>query len=140
MLRYPAVIKHVKEDDAWYVNFPDLKGCFTDGNTIEEAKANAQDVLNGYLEVAYSRNIKVNSPSNKKGKNVFYFEPEHHIAFAIRLRLNREKLGLSQTDVARKIGVSYQAYQKFETPTKSNPTLKTISKIENVLGTNLIQI
>jgi antitoxin HicB len=140
MLRYPATIKFSKEDAAWYVDFPDLEGCFTDGNTLDEAKENAQDVLNGYLEVAYSRNIKVNKPSAPKGKDIFFFEPEHHIAFAIRLRLNREKLGLSQTDVARKIGVSYQAYQKFETPTKSNPTLKTISKIENVLGTALIQI
>ena len=140
MLRYPATIKYDKTDKAWYVNFPDLKGCFTDGETLDEARAAAKEVLNGYLEVAFARNVKVHTPSEIKGKDVYYFTPDLYIAFAIQLRMDREKKGLSQGEIAKRLGVSYQAYQKLETPAKSNPTLKTIAKLESVLGTELVRL
>ena len=40
---YPCTIK--EEDSTFYVNFPDFEDCFTDGDTMEEAVANAKDVL-----------------------------------------------------------------------------------------------
>ena len=43
---------------------------------------------------------------------------------------NRELLGeQSQSDMARKLGLSYQAYQRLEKPRKSDPTVKTLEKI-----------
>lgn len=51
---YPAIIKHTKDDKSfpngvYEVSFPDLAGCLTFGETIEEAFNNAQDSLNGML-------------------------------------------------------------------------------------------
>ena len=51
---YPAIIKHTKDDKnfpngVYEVSFPDLAGCLTFGETIEEAFNNAQDSLNGML-------------------------------------------------------------------------------------------
>ena len=40
---YPAVF--TKEDAGYSVNFPDLKNCFTSGETLEEAMEMANDVL-----------------------------------------------------------------------------------------------
>ena len=40
---YPAVF--TKEDSGYSVNFPDLKNCFTSGETLEEAMEMANDVL-----------------------------------------------------------------------------------------------
>ena len=40
---YPAVFE--KADDGYTVYFPDLQGCITEGDTIEEAYKNARDVL-----------------------------------------------------------------------------------------------
>lgn len=40
---YPAVIRY--EDDTYYVSFPDIKNCFTDGETLAEALEMAEDVL-----------------------------------------------------------------------------------------------
>lgn len=40
---YPAVF--TKEENGYSVNFPDLKNCFTSGETLEEAMAMAKDVL-----------------------------------------------------------------------------------------------
>ena len=41
MICYPAVIEYDREDDAYHVSFPDLPGCLTFGNTIDDAKENA---------------------------------------------------------------------------------------------------
>ena len=40
---YPAVF--TKEASGYSVNFPDLKNCFTSGETLEEAQNMASDVL-----------------------------------------------------------------------------------------------
>lgn len=45
---YPAVF-HFEEDSYW-VEFPDLPGCFSDGDTPEEAMKNAQESMELYLE------------------------------------------------------------------------------------------
>lgn len=51
---FPAIIKYTKDDAAfpngvYEVSFPDLAGCLTFGETMEEAFINAQDALNGML-------------------------------------------------------------------------------------------
>ena len=140
MLSYPARIKHNKKENAYEVSFPDVKGCYTYGETIEEAKNYAKEALTGCLDSSFERNIEIPVPSKLKGDDIYYISPELSVAFAIILRRERERRKLSQIQVAGELEISYQAYQRFENPRKSNPTLKTISKIENVLGINLIQI
>ena len=44
---YPAVLKF--EDDSILVEFPDLDGCITFGESEEEALFNAKEALEGYL-------------------------------------------------------------------------------------------
>jgi predicted RNase H-like HicB family nuclease len=39
-----------KDGDAYSVEFPDLDGCFTQGNTLEEALANAKEAMELTLE------------------------------------------------------------------------------------------
>lgn len=41
---YPAVFTRDKEG-YYYVNFPDVQSCYTDGDTLAEAIENASDVL-----------------------------------------------------------------------------------------------
>lgn len=141
MLAYPAKIQ-LKEDDGKYylVQFPDLEGCITEGDTIEEAKNNAKDALTGYLESIDLRSIKIPTPSKMKGKEIFYIEPEKNVEFAIILKLLRQKKGLSQKAIAKQLEISFQAYQKYENPVKANPTLKKIIKLEKIFGANLIEI
>ena len=41
---YPAIF-HMAEEGGYWVSFPDLEGCFTQGETLEEAFAMAKEVL-----------------------------------------------------------------------------------------------
>ena len=43
---FPAVFQWDPKENVYYVNFPDMDGCFTDGATLAEAMENAEDVLN----------------------------------------------------------------------------------------------
>lgn len=42
---YPAVFAFDKEDNCYYVSFPDIENCFTDGERLPEAIEMAEDVL-----------------------------------------------------------------------------------------------
>lgn len=56
---YPAVFH--RENNSYWVEFPDLEGCFSSGKTIEEAYDNAKEALGLYLNKdgdLYERSIK----------------------------------------------------------------------------------
>ena len=60
---YPAVF-HCENKEYW-VEFPDLEGCFSDGKTIEEAYENSKDALAIYLDKSGELNErKINKPSS----------------------------------------------------------------------------
>lgn len=61
---YPAILH--KEDSSFWVEFPDLGGCFSDGNTMADAISNAADALGGYLCSLMDRNIDVPRASDAK--------------------------------------------------------------------------
>ena len=140
MICYPAVIEYDRADDAYNVSFPDLPGCFTFGGTLEEAKEQAKEALSAYLESIVSRNVEVPDASNVTGDNVFPVEPEASVGFAARLKKYREARGMSQSDAAKQLGIADQTYRRMEDPAKSNPTLKTILKIEKIFKHRLVHI
>ena len=53
---YPAIFH--KDDGSIWVEFPDLEGCFTDGETIEEAIENASDALGLYIYTRFEKGWK----------------------------------------------------------------------------------
>jgi len=92
----------------------------------------AKEALEGCLECDISRGMPVPPPAYKKGHPV---SVASHIALSMRLRELRGEQ--SQTDIALKLGLSYQAYQRLENPRKANPTVKTLEKIARVYGREL---
>jgi len=63
---YPAVFH--KENNSYWVEFPDLEGCFSSGETIEDALSNAKQALGFYLDKdddLYERKINKPSPISK---------------------------------------------------------------------------
>lgn len=59
---YPAVFH--QEDDAYWVEFPDLEGCHTYGNSINETMAAAQEALAGYLLTLLDQKKAIAPPSD----------------------------------------------------------------------------
>lgn len=137
---YPAIIKYDKEDKAYLVEFPDLQGCVTYGESLSEAKVNAKEALSGYLASIFDRGFKIPVPSRPKGKNIHHISPESTVLVPILLRNVREELKLSQVDAAKRLKISYQSYQKLENPNKANPTLKTLEKVAKAFGKHFVMM
>ncbi len=46
------VIIHKAEEGGYWAEVPALSGCVSEGETLEEVKANIREAIEGYLEVA----------------------------------------------------------------------------------------
>ena len=121
-----------RSEGVYQVFFPDLPNVVTFGETKEEALKNASDALNGTLESDYQAGFSLPKPEQKAGKGFYAIDVLPHVEFPYRLRELRK--GRSQKEVAAKLGIKYQVYQRLETPGKCNPTLKTIEKLSRVFG------
>jgi predicted RNase H-like HicB family nuclease len=54
-MKIRAII-HPAEEGGYWAEVPALPGCITEGDTIEEVMANLKDAIEGWLDVANSRN------------------------------------------------------------------------------------
>jgi len=63
---YPFIIKELSEDDGGgvLIEFPDLPGCMSDGETVEEAMANGADAIEAWIAVAKERGRAIPAPCN----------------------------------------------------------------------------
>jgi len=121
-----------KEGDEYIAQFPDMTNIMTCGFTHKDALALAKEALEGCLECDISRGYPIPPPVFSDGHPI---SVSPHIALSLQLRQLRGEQ--SQTEIARKLGLSYQAYQRLENPRKANPTVKTLEKIANVYGREL---
>ena len=62
LFTYPAIYHN--ESGAYWVEFPDLEGCQTFGDTLNETAENASEALSGYLLTLLEENAPIPSPSD----------------------------------------------------------------------------
>lgn len=136
MKHYPALIAWNEADKVFDVRFPDIPEAFSYGKSLEEAKKNAAEVLALMLEDADA----FPEASSVAGADYYSIPLDSAVAFTIWLKSERRKRGLTQTEVADRLGVKYQVYQKLEKAGTANPTLKTLVKLEQVFGDAILAI
>ncbi len=129
--------KITKEADVYNVDFPELKGCFTESSSLEQALLYAEEALNGWIAARCDHNLDIPEPKQRRACYYYPIEVDLRIAFSVMLRRARAERGLSQAQVAKRLGISQQAYAKLETPQKANPSLSTIQKISKALDVEL---
>jgi predicted RNase H-like HicB family nuclease/transcriptional regulator with XRE-family HTH domain len=118
--------KIIKDDnDTWYVEFPDCEGCFSVGDTKEEAAANAVDALEGWLEAHLANGRVPTRPSRKTGTPI---RVSLHLSMVLQLRWMRDEAGLTQGQLAKVAGISQQQVAKLENP-DGNPTLSSVESV-----------
>lgn len=59
---YPAIVH--AEGGSYWVMFPDLEGCFSDGDTLADAVANAEEALGLYLCSLKEHDIAFPAPTD----------------------------------------------------------------------------
>ena len=137
----PCRIKYSKADKCWYVESPGFyDGYLTYGHTLENAKAMAAEAVSGLLESYLEHGDKFKIPKAKPGPDLYEIEIEPGLAFALWLRNARISHKMTLAEIAEKMGIKYQVYQKLENPRTANPTLKTLKKLEAIFGQELVAV
>ncbi len=113
-LVFPAIMK--KDTNGYMVTFPDLEGCFTDGETLVDAFVNAQDALALYLHDL--KEIPTATPAEEiqveDGDFVMLVSPDEEenieyvkdVDFSEVLKKALEEKGYSKYKVAKVLGLS----------------------------------
>ena len=68
MSKYEVIIFWSKEDEAFVAEVPELPGCMADGSSYQEALANAETVIQEWIETAQEVGRAIPEP---KGRLVF---------------------------------------------------------------------
>jgi predicted RNase H-like HicB family nuclease len=63
-MRYPITIEPGNDTQAFGVVVPDLPGCFSAGDSLDEALANAEDAIMGWIETMLDRGNEIPKPSS----------------------------------------------------------------------------
>ena len=63
--KYELIIYWSKEDEAYIVEVPELPGCMADGQSYAEAVANAEKIIEEWIETAKELGRKIPKPKGK---------------------------------------------------------------------------
>jgi antitoxin HicB len=131
-IRYPAKI--TKEGKVFLVEFIDLPDTFTYGETMEEALANAAEVLTAMLDVKQEDGIEIPAPS-QNGEDGVLIAPDAKTQAAMLLRQARGERSLAEW--ARVMETSWDVAKRLENPNHW-PSLRALDRAASALGKRLV--
>lgn len=123
-----------KEKKGYSAQCIELKGCVTEGDSLEELRKNMEEALNLYVQEPEDSDDLAEMPkkSIKKSKDIIEVALDPQVAFSFMVRYYRIKHRMTQQEAAKKMGFDrIYSYQRLESR-KCNPTLKIISMIKKV--------
>ena len=132
-MKYNCIIE--KTDDWFIVTFPDMPNIQTSGETESEALEMANEALNGSLIVCLEKDLPIPDVKFKGGIEI---EVSPKVAFAINLR--KARANQTKKEVAAKLGMTYQQYQRLENPYKTNPTLEMMFRLQKTFGCKFLSL
>ena len=137
----PCKITYSGDDKCWYVEAPGFyEGILTDGKTLEHAKEMASEAVSGLIETYTEQNISYSIPPMINKPDCYAIPLEPGLAFALWMRNCRKSRNMTLAEMSAQMGVKYQVCQKLENPRTANPTLKTIRKMEQIFGDELVAL
>lgn len=136
---YPAVV--TREGKHTLAEFPDCPGCQTFAGRGEDIDAMAEEALWGWLEVGIEEDQTPPRPSRHvaapPGGEIHWISVPPNIAAAMSIRWARQDAGLTQAELAARVGVSQQAIARLER-LRGNARLKTLARAAAALDRRLV--
>lgn len=123
-----------KEGNGYWAECLELKGCFTQADSMEELYEMMKDALNLYISEPEdsTRLAKLPNASIKKTKTIIEVPVDPEVAFSFLVRYHRIKEGMTQQQAAKRLGFeNVNSYQRLERK-KCNPSLKTMIMIKEM--------
>jgi antitoxin HicB len=117
------------ETGAWTIEFPDVPGAISCGDTLEEALFNGAEALTLMLEDLLEGEGPIPTPSELPGAPMV--PPEVNVQAAILMRQARGDRSVA--DLARALHTSWPSAARLENPANW-PSLRTLSRAAAALG------
>lgn len=106
-IKYKMDISWSDEDKCYIARVPELPGCITDGETLEEAATHAREAIESYLTSMDAQGRPLPKPvASKKfsGKIPLRIDPELHRSLAISASIDGESLNRFIEKKLKKVG------------------------------------
>jgi len=131
---FPA---RIEEDSSgmFFVQFLNFDEAITDGETLEEALFNAQEVLTLTIESRLEEKVEIPFPQEIEGENIYHVAPDARVQAALLVHQARGNRSIAE--LARALGTSWPAAKRLEDP-RHSPTLKILDKAAATLGKKLV--
>lgn len=123
-----------REGKGYWAECVELEGCRTQANSRRALDRNMREALNLYLSEPEDSSVVVPLPRREvRGLGVAEVAVDPNVAFASYLRSLRLTHGLTQRQVADKLGMKHlYSYQRLERAKTANPELGTIVALKEV--------
>lgn len=131
LIRY-EVRYYEDEEGGWNAEFPMLEGCLTCGDTREEVEERAVEALSGYLQTLSPHTLVSNYA--EPGEDAETVMPDFRTALALTVRKMRSVANISQTEAAKRLGISQPSYARWEDPERCNITADKLEQIAAAFG------
>ena len=133
---YPASFLPEENGKGFHVRFPDLPEALTGGNDLDDTKAQAADCLAEALAGRIRRGDVIPDPSKtKRGQHLvsvpLYLAPKLALYLAMR------EIGLRNTDLAKRLGVSETVVRRMLDPKHDTKPAKIQAALEE-LGKRIV--
>jgi len=130
--RFPAMI--TPDETSFMIQFVDIPGAISCGNSIEECIFNGAEALSGVLESDMEHGHDIPRPSENV-EGAYYIAPETKVQSALLVRWTRGDKSLA--DIARVLDSSWPVAQRLENP-HHWPSLKQLDKAAAAMGKRLV--
>jgi DNA-binding XRE family transcriptional regulator/predicted RNase H-like HicB family nuclease len=122
--------------------FADHPGIHTYGSDWGQAFKMAREALSAALEVDFEQGCRLPEaraePVAASEERAVFVPLEPEVRMAYVLRDLREQDGLTQKQVAERLGITYQSYQRMERPGRANLSLATLARVARALNRDLV--
>lgn len=129
------IAKINKEEDGYTVEFPDIPGCNTCGDSLEEALYMAKDALDLLLETMLDDKDPLPKSTLTEDKKASLYAIQVNNRLALAYTVFEARRGKSAASICKKMGIAPQQY-KLEDP-KAGCTFATLEKFAAAIGKKL---
>ena len=133
---YPATIRKSR-DGTYSVQFVNFEEGFTYGNSLEEARENAREVLSLVIESYLALKRPLPAPTPKKGTTPILPDAKTQAAMALYESLRASKNVKTMAQLARALDTSWAAASRLGDPAHW-PTLKMLDRAVSATGKRLV--
>ena len=136
-MQYTAKIVKSGDGSQYEVEFPDVPGCFTYGDTLQDALVYAKEALELMLEGVLDDEMVLPECTVAPDESNGLYSVEVGSRLAVAIEIHEAKKGLKSASVAKRMDMSPQSFARILRPS-SNVSVSMLERYAKAVGKRLV--